>query len=1132
MEQAVVTKTDGTVEMRAVAAVRFVPFRREENYPAARRLEECFPLIPTLPPMESLSNGPALNPDQRAAVTASLDPQLVVAGPGTGKTRVLVCRAAHLIANEDLAPSCLVLVTFTRRAAAQLTDRLADLVGPAAQHVRAGTIHHFCYEVLRTYTDPADVPADFIVVDDTVADAFWQRWYEDHERWCDANNLTSYRQVKTHVSRIKLGIDPVSGRLTDGLRAYNEMLTNRGAVDFDDLLVKTRDLLRNHPDVRSALSDEVAALLVDEFQDTDPVQFDIVRRLGDAGSHLFCVADDDQSVYRFRGARPENLHRYIDHFECTEADSTYHVLTTNYRSNRTIFALAETVLDADDRLKKRGDIQTWDEGGDAIPLVACRDPETERRYVRDQIQTWIDDGVPRRDLAVLTRWNQRLDALERALLAAGIACDTSSSEALLDTPPAQKLHALLRVVDARRRGRPVDGPMADLLARLLPDAAMAGLRDFRTRKLPDASAWTAFQTLVSNPEARRSASLDRPDARLDRTYATVTNLLQKTTEPDLSIGAFAEEALHQLGDPLQLLTNHATTLRDPADTESIAAAGSVLADWQAQQNRDNPPRLLLHHRITQIPRLWRQLVRRALDLETDPPGPLPEKQEAVFARPTDEGVPPLGTGDVVVTTDLEGALRWMERTGALPDPDHTPRILLLTPDPTLSSDRQRLLGVSPDDVVVVDPDETYHSPSVRLFRILQAATGPSAPEPLFPEYVMVDLEATSTDPRHCRVAEIGALKVHDGTVVDHFSELVALPDDLTDDEADTLRDVCGLDPDTDFADARAEAAVWADVCDFVGTAPLVAHNGQRYDFRVLRRLADTHEADARWTTTYDLLPAAHELFPDRRRYDAASLREDLLDDPTDTAHRALDDCEDQQRLLEHFQRERARQHRLFAHEPLLPLLVAALTYEDPSPDALSRDAQIFLQVGHTWALRDASPAGDDLRALLPRALPDRLRQHALYRLIDEDALLTVTAGLQPGIARRLDALLAPYADAPLQSPALADLLTHLSLWGDGETAQGDDVVTLSTYHSAKGLEFERVVCMDVHDNAFPPYFARDPEERRESRRLLYVGMTRAEQHLVLTYPEQERGYQRSPSPFLDRAPESLLQQTAPKHEAS
>jgi len=1073
--------------------------------------------------MKPSADWPDLNEEQRAAVTASMAPQLVVAGPGTGKTRILVCRAAYLIARQKITPSHLVLVTFTRRAAQQLTDRLTDLVGPEAQHVRAGTIHHFCYETLRAYPERADVPDDFIVVDDTVTDAFWQRWYEAHESWCDRNDLGSYRQVKTHVSRIKLGIDTVSGTLTNGLRAYDEMLAERGALDFDDLLVKTRDLLRNHPDVRADLVDETAAVLVDEFQDTDPVQFDIIRRLGDAGAHLYCVADDDQSVYRFRGARPENLRRYIERFNCSEARGTRHVLTTNYRSNRSIYAVAEAVLAPDERLKQRGDIRTLDAGTEPVRLVACDDPEAERTYVLRRLREWIDDGADRSDLAVLTRWNRRLAALERDCLRAGLACETSQREALLETPPAQKLHALLRVVDARRRDRPLDAPMAELLSHLLTDAPMARLRDFGERAMPDASLWTAFQTVVSNERARRSAGLTQAADPLDQTYATVTNLLQKTQENDLTIGAFAREALRQLGDPLQLLRRHADALTDPASLPSVREAGRTLKAWRRAQDAPDAPRLLLHHRTPQITRLWRQLVRRALDLETDPPAPLPEMQEALFARPADEGIPPLGPDDVVLTTDLEAFLRWADRTEALSEATETPRILLLAHPDAPVPDQQKLLGVDPEQVQMVDPDDTFHSPSVRLLKLLQMATGPATAEPLFPEYAMVDLEATSTDPRHCRVAELGALKVKGGQVVDTFSELVQLPEDLTADERETLRTVCGLDPATDFDDARPEADVWADFCDFVGTAPLVAHNGQRYDFRILRRLARTHEADARWATTYDLLPAAHELFPDLRRYDAEHLRTTLLDDDTKTAHRALADCEDQQRILERMQAERARQHRVLAHEPLLPLLVAALTYESPDPQALSDDAQVFLQVGHTWALRDASPAGDDLRSLLPRALPDRLRRHALYTLIDEDELLTVSAGLQPGLARRLEALFAPYAERPLRSDALADLLTHLALWGEDTAPQGEDVITLSTYHSAKGLEFERVVCMDVHDNAFPPYFARDPEERRESRRLLYVGMTRAERHLVLTYPKRERGYDRRPTSFLDAAPKALVE---------
>nr|WP_279303681.1 3'-5' exonuclease [Salinibacter ruber] len=514
------------------------------------------------------------------------------------------------------------------------------------------------------------------------------------------------------------------------------------------------------------------------------------------------------------------MRRYIDRFDCSAERGTRHVLTTNYRSNRSIYAVAEAVLDADERLKQRGDIRTSDAGTQPVQLVACDDPEAERTHVLRQLRDWLDDGAERSDLAVLTRWNRRLAALERACLRAGLACETSQSEALLDTPPAQKLHALLRVVDARRRGRPLDAPMTELLSHLLPDDTMARLRDFGERSMPDATLWTAFQTVVSNEQARRSAGLDSATDRLDQTYATITNLLQNTQEDGLTIGAFTRTALRQLGDPLQLLRRYADTLTDPASRPSVRQAGTVLDEWRRAQARDaragDPPRLLLHHRTPQITRLWRQLVRRALDLETDPPAPLPEMQEALFARPADEGIPPLGADDVVLTNDLEALLRWAERTGAFSGSTDTPQILLLAPDGALPSGQKTLLGVDPDDVHVVDPESTFHSPSVRLVKLLQMTSGPSAPEPLFPEYVMVDLEATSTDPRHCRVAEIGALKVRDGTVVDRFSELVQLPEDLTADERETLRTVCGLDPASDFDEARPEAAVWADFCAFTG----------------------------------------------------------------------------------------------------------------------------------------------------------------------------------------------------------------------------------------------------------------------------------------------------------------------------
>jgi Superfamily I DNA and RNA helicases len=747
------------------------------------------------------SDWPSLNDAQRAAVHSSLDPQLVVAGPGTGKTRVLVCRAAHLIAERGFDPGEIVLVTFTRRAAAQLIERLAGIVGRDGRNVRAGTLHHFCYEILQEHAGRADVPEDFVVVDETTTDPWWQGWYEQNKDWCDEHDLGSYRQVQTHVGRVKLGIDAVSGRLQEGMRQYQEMLRERNAVDFSDLLVGARDLLQSE-EARAAVTEETGAVLVDEFQDTDPVQYEILRRLGE-DVHLFCVADGDQSVYRFRGARPENLQRYIDDFQCSREEGSLQVLGTNYRTSAAIYDVAEGVLDGSTRIKSRGDVRAQRREDGKVRLKGCGNPETERRFVLETVRKWIrEEGVPRREIAVLTRWNSRARELEEAFLKEGIACRTSSSDDLMETPPARKLQALLRVVDARRRGQTVGPPLTELLGQMLPERTMTAIRDFGARAMPDRTLWTVFQTIVSDARARRSAHLSDEKAQLERVYATISNLLQQSKEDGLTIGEYVQTALGELEDPLQLLQREEPVLEDPKEYPSIHAAGTALRKWKRAQGiaqgDPNGPRLLLHSRTPQITRLWRQLARRALGVETDPPAPLPEKQEALFGRPTDEGIPPLGADDLVVTSDLDGLFDWGERTGAFENGDQSPQIIVLTGKDIRLGSGQLPMGIDPETVLVVRPEGTIKSPSVQLFKALQAATSPTDPSPVFPEYVMVDIEATSLDPKTCHVAEIGAVKVEGGTPTARFSELVQLPEDLPPEEKETLREVCGLDPERDF----------------------------------------------------------------------------------------------------------------------------------------------------------------------------------------------------------------------------------------------------------------------------------------------------------------------------------------------
>ena len=1069
---------------------------------------------------------PDLNEAQQQAVTASLDPQLVIAGPGTGKTRVLVCRTAYLLTRYDaLRPSETAVITFTRKAARQLTARLTDLVGGDAQHIRAGTIHQFCARILMDHADRLGVPNDFIIISEAVTDAFWQRWFRANKRWCKSNGFSGFKAVRTRISQWKMGLASLPGRLQSVRKRYDAMLRDRNALDFDDLLTHARDALRDDPDVRAAVREQTRALLVDEFQDTDPVQYEIMQHVApsghpsDGGAHLFCVADDDQSIYEFRGARPQNVHDYIDRYGCTRRAERQHILRMNYRSNRAIYSVAETVLDGEQRLKHRGEIETANPSTPPVEIRACDDEADEIEWIRETVARWIDAGTDRRDIAVLAPWNSTVLDLETAFLRAGIACDASSNNPLLQKTTVRQLMAVMTFVQRILSQGDHNAPLEDLLRDTLPDGVVPRLNTFCDRH--DASLWGVFQRIAQSQEVAQRVGVRSHWDAFERLYAALGNVLQHARTGDATLGSLANTILQQLGTSTQLLRDAAADLTDPATLNGMPTAARWLRAW-ADDGRAHGRRVLLYDPNLRRGRLCRVLLRHALGC-TDAPDHVPDGSPALLVVSDGTDPEPLDADDLIITPDLPGVLRWGTRANAWHTP---PRMLVLAGPEGAAADRTDA-GLDPSRLCRVAPHATG-SPTVRLFKALQAAVGPAAPEPLFSDYVMVDLETTGLDVSHCHMAEIGAVRVMGGEIVDTFESLIDLPDDLSADAVETLRDVCGLDPATDFDDAVPEAEAWAAFCDFVGARPLVAHNGRGFDFRVLNRLKQTYagSVEAAWTTTYDTLPAAVELCPDLQRHSAEHLRETLLDESRDTVHRALADCRDQQDILEALQARRAAQQRTVALEPLLPVVAGGLYLEAQAGSAaavsLTADDRTLLNVGYRWALRDASPARDALRRHLPDVLTTCIRATpVLYDAIDEDALLR-RGDDAPGLQARLRALLAPYADRAVRD-GLQAVLSHLALWRSDDPDRGEDLVTLSTYHSAKGLEFERVICSGVHDSAFPAYYAETVDEKRESRRVLYVGMTRAEERLVLTYTRQSRyGHDRARSPFLHRVPSALI----------
>jgi DNA polymerase III epsilon subunit-like protein len=401
------------------------------------------------------------------------------------------------------------------------------------------------------------------------------------------------------------------------------------------------------------------------------------------------------------------------------------------------------------------------------------------------------------------------------------------------------------------------------------------------------------------------------------------------------------------------------------------------------------------------------------------------------------------------------------------------------------------------------------------------------------DYTVVDLETTGIDTAHCRVAELGAVRVRDGKIVDRFETLVRLPDDLTFDETKTLIDVCGLDP-SDCANAPTLGTAWADFLAFVDGEALVAYNGATFDFPVMDRVCRELGLEKSWKREHDMLVDARLLLPHLKRHSAQAVRKHLFGaDAPDTAHRALADCVDQATLMERFEDLRSDRAYARGYEPYLSIVALAMTSERETTLAdPESEERVLYGCGYLWLARRDHPVTREAQ----RELPDGTTAHAAltmrqgHRNALEYLPKTLRVGRSSGnLTERLTALLTPYRTLKLCDGHTQDLLARLALWDETETGAQPDVVSVTTYHSAKGLEFDYVFCTGVTDGAFPWFFRQtpldDPNEERarleeiaESRRVLYVGLTRAKRHLIVTYHRDMWGRKVRASTFLGDVP--------------
>ncbi len=363
-----------------------------------------------------------LNDAQRQAVTAPSDPTLVIAGAGSGKTRVLVHRAAWLIDVEGVSPQGLLAVTFTNKAAAEMRGRIEGLLNLPVRHLWIGTFHGLAHRMLRRHWREANLPQNFQIIDADDQLRLIKRLLKnleiDDSRWVPKEIqwfINAQKDEGLRPQHIDDDGDADRRQMISLYAAYEEVCQRGGLVDFAELLLRAHELLRENAELRSHYQRRFRHLLVDEFQDTNAIQYAWLRLLAGDSGIPFVVGDDDQSIYRWRGARVEHIHQFQKDFPGTLVVK----LEQNYRSTATILNAANAVIANNaSRLGKN----LWTEGseGEPIKVYSAYNERDEADFVIARLRDWIDHGNLRADTAVLYRSNAQSRVLEEGLINAGI----------------------------------------------------------------------------------------------------------------------------------------------------------------------------------------------------------------------------------------------------------------------------------------------------------------------------------------------------------------------------------------------------------------------------------------------------------------------------------------------------------------------------------------------------------------------------------------------------------------------------------------------------------------------------------------------------------------------------------------
>lgn len=552
-----------------------------------------------------------LNPAQHHAVTTPPGHQLVLAGAGSGKTRVLVHRIAFLIQRLDVSPHSILSVTFTNKAAAEMRHRIEDMLGHSPAGMWVGTFHGLAHRLLRAHWQEAGLVENFQILDSDDQQRLIKRVIRDlgldEQRWPAKQAqwfINGQKDEGIRPQGIQASGDLFLATMRGIYEAYEAACARTGVIDFAELLLRALDLWRNNPGgILQHYQKRFRHILVDEFQDTNAVQYAWLRMLAQGGESLMVVGDDDQSIYGWRGAKIENIQQFDQDF----VDAEIIRLEQNYRSTANILNAANALI-ANNSGRLGKELRTDVGDGEPLSLYAAFNEHDEARYVVESIEDALrKDGLKRSEIAILYRSNAQSRVLEEALLREKIPYRIYGGQRFFERAEIKNAMAYLRLLDGRGNDAALER-IINVPARGIGEKSIETIREYA--RAHDVHMWEAIRLMLANKVLPGRASgalagfIELIEGLAEKVLAMPLHQMTQVVIEQSGLLAYHEAEKGEKGqarvENLEELVSAARTFENDEDDELsplqafLTHASLEAGDTQAAENEDSIQLMTLH----------------------------------------------------------------------------------------------------------------------------------------------------------------------------------------------------------------------------------------------------------------------------------------------------------------------------------------------------------------------------------------------------------------------------------------------------------------------------------------------------------------------------------------------------------